>query len=140
MKKFDILPEEGGLRIRVIAATRAGLLSAAVQGAFAAAGPKWVQEDPVLAPVARRQFKIQAADFSSLVVDLLNQAISLASANREAYEDISFSLITDTKAEGELVGRAVRGFDKEIKSANRPGVNVEKNVVGQWQTIISFEI
>ncbi len=140
MKRFDILPHAAKVAVKATASTKAGLLSASLQGMFAAAGPKFKIEDPVKDKTFERPFSVTSKDFSSLLVDVLNAAVASASANRESYEDVSLSLITDTKAEGKFVGRAVSGFDKAIKAATHRDLNVQKNVVGLWETVITFDV
>ncbi|MDD5251285.1 MAG: archease [Patescibacteria group bacterium] len=136
MKKFELQPD---FVARVTASTKAGLLSAAMQGMFTAAKPKWVKEDPVEDQTNRRRFSVTAEDFSTLVVRLLNEALSAAAANRESYEDLSLAFVTDTKVEGEFVGRAVRGFGTPIKTARKTDAKVERNADGQWETVVEFE-
>jgi hypothetical protein len=138
MKKFVIQP--AGDAIKVTASTKAGLISAAVQGMFEAAGPKWVQEDPVKDHNFERPFSVTAENFPKLLLAILNSALAAAAANKESYEDVAFSLITDIKAEGHFVGRAVKGFKSEIKSAQSNAEKIEKNVVLQWETNVNFEM
>ncbi len=140
MKRFEILPHTAGVAVKVAASTKAGLVSAALQGMFAAAGARFRVEDPVKDKTFERPFSVSSKDFASLLVDLLNEAIASAEKNREAYEDLSLSLITDTKAEGKFVGRTVTGFDKAIKGATHRDLNVQKNVVGLWETVITFDV
>ncbi len=140
MKRFEILPHTAGVAVKVAASTKAGLVRAALQGMFAAAGARFRVEDPVKDKTVERPFSVSSKDFASLLVDLLNEAIASAEKNREAYEDLSLSLITDTKAEGKFVGRAVTGFDKAIKGATHRDLNVQKNVVGLWETVITFDV
>lgn len=135
MHRYEILPHTTDVRVRALGSTRAGLLVAALKGMFAAAGPRFTEG----ADRVERPFKIEAPDFASLLVDVLNEAVSLSDANHEAYEDISFSLITDKKAEGVFVDRPVTGFDTRIKAATHIGLDVKKNNEGNWETILTFD-
>ena len=123
MQRYEILPHTADVRVRAIGSTRAGLLVAALKGMFAAAGPRFAESGDRV----ERPFKLEAPDFSSLLVDLLNEAVSLSDEDHEAYEDISFTLITDKKAEGVFVDRPVTGFETQIKAATHHGLDVKKN-------------
>ncbi len=137
MRKFELLEHTADVAVKVLASTKAGLAIAAVQGMFAAAEPRLGAED---APDVKRPFDVSGEDFPSLLVNLLNEAVSLGNLHHERYQDISFALITDKKAEGEFVGKPVAGFGTEIKAATHHDLKVEKNVNGEWETVITFDV
>ncbi len=136
MKRFEILPHTADVRIRAEGSTRPALFVAALQGMFVAAEPEFVGEET---DHASRPFKLAAADFPSLLVDLLNEAIAASDTHREAYDDITFSLATDTKAEGSFLGRPVVRFGTQIKAATHHGLSVQKNDEGNWEATIVFD-
>jgi len=143
MKKFDILPDESGTTVRVIASTKVGLVTAALEGLFAVARPKFVETDAEkrqFADTSARPFSVQAADFKDLVVKLLETAWKEANDRKEAYTGLRFSLITDVKTEGELLGLPITGFDRKIKSAACDSPAVQKNQVGNWEASFSFKV
>ncbi|HWQ99933.1 MAG TPA: archease [Candidatus Methylomirabilis sp.] len=133
MHRFEMLDES---RIRALGTTRAGLFIAALKGMCAATTPRFTEGTERV----ERPFKIEAPDSEALLVAVLNEALSLSNANREAYEDVSFSLITDKKAEGAFVGRPVNGFEMQIKAALHPGLEVKKNDEGSWEAVVTFEM
>jgi hypothetical protein len=132
MKKFEVLPHPSGASLKLRASTRAGLITAALQGTFAAEGARTDEESD---EKLERPFTLAAPDFPHLLASLLDLALSDASANGEAYDDVHFTLITDKKAEGSFVGKHSKGFAKKIASVS-PEMTVEKNVVGEWETTI----
>lgn len=143
VKKYDILPHVGDLRIRVISTTKAGFVSAALEGMFAAAGPKWQEPDEekrALKPESERPFKVEAESFDQLLVDFLNDAIHQASADHEAFVGVRLSFVTDRKIEGAYLGQPIRGFDTEIKAATRHDLKVQKNQLGYWEAMLTFEV
>src|SRR3989344_3563848 len=95
MRKFEILPHTADVAVKVTASTKAGLAIAALQGMFAASKPRIKDED---AADVKHPFSLEAADFPSLLVDLLNEAVAGASDGPKMFRDISFTLITDKKA------------------------------------------
>ena len=131
MKEFEVL--SGGNAIRVRATTRAGLVTAALQGLMAAASPRTSEIDEK----KERPFSVTADDFGQLLADLLTAAARASDANKEAYEDIRFTLITDKKAEGAFVGRPTKGFKTPLKGAKAPP-DVAKNEEGEWETTVTL--
>ena len=89
---------------------------------------------------ARRSFRVEAADWNSLIVDFLNEAIALADENAEVLSEARFSALTDRLAEGEFVGRSVRGFDTEIKAATHYELCVETDERGNLVGTITFDV
>ena len=136
MKRFEILPHTADIRIRAEGSTRPALFVAALQGMFAASGPESAGEK---AEHVSRPFKLSAADFPTLLVDLLNEAIAASDTHREAYDDITFALVTDTKAEGAFLGKPVARFGTQIKAATHHELSVQKNAEGNWEATIVFD-
>ena len=136
MKRFEILPHTADIRIRAEGSTRPALFVAALQGMFAASGPESAGEE---ADHVSRPFKLAATDFPTLLVDLLNEAIAASDTHREAYDDITFALVTDTKAEGAFLGAPVVGFGTQIKAATHHDLSVRKNAEGNWEATIVFD-
>ncbi len=131
MKEFDVL--DGGKAIRVRATTRAGLVTAALQGLMAAAKPRTTEVDEK----TERPFSVASDDFGKLLAALLSEAARASAAHKEAYEDIRFTLITDKKAEGAFVGRPAEGFGSAPKAVPGPA-DVAKNEAGEWETTLSL--
>lgn len=131
MKRFELLPDRKG--VFAAATTRAGLYTAALQGWFGtpeALGGADANDDDTAK--VERQFKLSAPDAVALMQSLLGEAARAAKEHGETYEDVSFTLVTDKKAEGHFVGRkgpapicVLRGVDP-----------IEKNEEGEWVTTI----
>jgi len=131
MKRYELLP--GGTGVHATASTRAGLYTAALQGLFATSESL---ADSDASEKIERPFKLEAADPGELMVALLGEAIKQAASHGDTYDNVSFTLVTDKKAEGAYIGQrgkspAVRGIGKNIV--------IEKNDLGEWDTVIKFE-
>lgn len=131
MKEFELVGKDG---ITVRATTRAGLVTASAQGLMAAAGSR--VSDNLDEPKLERTFSVSAADFNALLVQLLTLAAKSSVDNKEAYEDVRFTLITDKKAEGALVGRPAKGFRTPVATVTLTA-DVAKNEGGEWETTIA---
>ncbi|MBU1033140.1 archease [Patescibacteria group bacterium] len=135
MKKFEIILHEAEVKIKATALTRAGLLNIALEGMYAAAQPQFVEG----AEGVERWFSVEAEEFDLLLIDFLCEALNLSGTNGEAYESVSFSLITDKKAEGTFTGRAVIGFKTQIKTASHKDLEVKKNAQDLWEAVVTFD-
>jgi hypothetical protein len=131
MHRYELIPDEGN--IRIFGSTRAGLLTAAVQGVCAAAEPKPVED----AKDVERSFSVETPDFVTLLDALIAKTISSSQEYTETYREIRFTLVTDKKAEGAFVGRSVSGFGAPISSAKSTQA-VAKNKEGEWETTVAY--
>jgi hypothetical protein len=141
MKKFDILPDKEGKTIRVIASTKVGFVTAALEGMFAVARPRYVEpseEKRAAADTSARPFSVTAGNFKDLMVRFLESAWEFSGRHKEAFAGPRFSLITDIKTEGELLGLPVTGFGRAIKGVVCDSPAVQKNQVGNWEAQITF--
>ena len=132
---FDLLTHEEGDRIKAVGMTRAGLLESALKGMFAAAGAQVPEE----AEETTRPFAIRAADFDGLLAAFLDQALKLSAEHGEAYQAVSFDLITVMEAKGAYVGKRADGFSDPLKNVKREGLKAERNEGGVWEVEIAFE-
>ena len=142
MKKFRIDTESSVSRVRVVASTRAGFMTVALEGMFAASKVLFVETDietRFVAQESERPFKITADDFPHLLATYLEEALKQAKSNNEAYVGLRLSLITDKQAEGAFLGQPVAGFDREIIGVVKQGLKVEKNQLGYWESTITFK-
>lgn len=135
MHRFEILPHTADVRVRALGSTRAGLLVAALKGMFSVAGPKAVEGSDEI----RRSFTLEATDSNALLILLLSTALTQSRAQNETYHDVTFTLITDKKAEGEFVGRPVASFEKLVTGVIGRGIDMKKNNDGNWEVTVTLE-
>lgn len=109
-------------------ATRAGVLISIVKGICSAQGV--VQTDEV--PLTERPFALHKEDFNELAKSFITHVLTSSQQQHETYEDVRFTLITDTKAEGVLIGRHVDVFPKTYSKFNPEGFNIERTIEGPW--------
>lgn len=90
--------------------------------------------------VSVREIKISAPDRTALLIDFLNEVLSLAYVNRESFKKINFKKLNETKLEGELVGNEVDGFGEDIKAATYHEANITQNENGNLKITVVFDI
>jgi len=87
-----------------------------------------------------REIEIMAQDSTALLIDWLNELLSLSHINKEVYTDIKIVKLDDNSLQAEIKGVRVERFNKDIKAATYHEAEVKKNEKGGWETIIVFDI
>lgn len=108
--------------------TRAGVLISIIKGICTAQGV--IQTEDV--PLIERPFALHKEDFNDLSKAFIAHALTTSKGFHETYEDVRFTLITDTKAEGVLIGRHVESFPNTYSKFNPEGFNIERTIEGPW--------
>jgi hypothetical protein len=142
MKQFRISTDPGALEVRVNASTRAGFLTAALEGTMALTLPLYVETDidkRFVAPETEHPFQVAAGSFPAALVGFLNEALKLAREEEKAFVGLRLSLITDKQIEGAFLGQPVTGYGREVGEAIAAGLEVEKNELGYWEAAINFK-
>ncbi len=116
------------------ASTKAGLMTAAIGALAAAMAPSPGPEKEV-----ERAFTLEASDFNGLMEALAQHAIDTGIERKEIYDGVRFSLITATKAVGELLGRPIETRGAHITTA-QVRADVVKDAEGVWTTKIEFSV
>lgn len=135
MRHYELLLDGSPAKVLAVGSTRAALLEAAVQGLFAAAAPRPAEGETT----SERPFDVSAADFESLIVGLLGEALRQSKEHGETYEAVRFTLITDRQAKGAMVGRPAEAFETTFASASREGLEVGRNEEGNWTATIPLK-
>jgi hypothetical protein len=141
MKQFQLLTDGDLPKMRVVASTRAGFMTACLEGVFSLSKPQFSEKDEdarLVNPDSEREFKVQAESFPSLLAAFLNDALKQAQARNEAYVGVRLSLITDKQAEGAFLGQPISGWGRKLRSVIEEGLSVEKNQLGYWESTVSF--
>jgi len=87
----------------------------------------------------KRTVAVQSSDITALLIDTMNEVLSLAQIHRETYPKIFIRKLSKTAIVAELEGMKVEKFEKDIKAVTFHEANVEKKE-GLWKTTIIFDI
>ena len=87
----------------------------------------------------KRTIAVQSSDITALLIDTMNEVLSLAQIHRETYPKIFIRKLSKTAIVAELEGMKVEKFEKDIKAVTFHEANVEKKE-GLWKTTIIFDI
>lgn len=132
MKSHEVSRDKNAVLVAATAGTRAGILTACLQGMFEGAKPSYSGAEQ-----NERPFANEGADFAALLAAVLEAAIASSVAHKEAYSDVQFTLITDKNATGSFIGRAAT-LGVALGKVSREGLAVEKDDNGMWETAVAI--
>ncbi|HHE31797.1 MAG TPA: archease [Chlorobaculum parvum] len=128
------LEHTADLCFEVTAGSFAELLGEALRAMTEWIGPEWGTEQ------VERPFRIDAPDRTAVLVDLLNEALTLSQIHREAYDALLIRSISDKFVEGSFVGKSITGARDEIKAVTYHGAKVEERADGSWIAMVLMDI
>ncbi|NTW53120.1 MAG: archease [Chlorobiaceae bacterium] len=129
-----MLEHTADLSMEVTAGSFAELMGEALRAMTVWVGPEWGVR------AAERPFRVDAPERSVLLVDLLNEALTLSQIHHEGYDDLVIRSIGEGFVEGSFVGRAILGARDEIKAVTYHGARVEELADGSWRAILLMDI
>ena len=132
---YEILPHTADVRLKASGKTPEELFSEALKGMMTIAKPAIKNS----AESARRHISVVSSDQTALLIDFLNEALSLSQINKEAYTSARFSRFSETELEGELEGKSAV-FGEDIKAATYHGAEIIKTGRGGYEVTILFDI
>lgn len=93
-----------------------------------------------LPPKVVRTVAVKSADMTALLVDFLNEALSLAQANKEVYTSVQFVTLHSNVLRAKLSGHRVSSFGEDIKAVTYHEAKVERDQSGTWHAHVVFDI
>jgi SHS2 domain-containing protein len=133
---YKIVEHTADLRMQASGKKPEELFSSALQGAMAFLNPKI----PEKSAAVRHLIKIESPDKTALLVDFLNEALSLSRINKESYDSVIFKKMDESSLEAEISGRKAESFGEDIKAATYHEADMKKNRKGEWETMLIFDI
>ncbi|NTV01849.1 MAG: archease [Chlorobiaceae bacterium] len=131
---FRLIEHTADLCFEVTAGSFGELLEESMRAMTGWTGPVWGTA------VVECRFSVESPGRAVLLVDLLNEALTLSQIHREAYERIEFRCLEERRAEGRFIGRSITGARDEIKAVTYHGAKVERQPDGTWLATILMDI
>jgi SHS2 domain-containing protein len=98
-------------------------------------GPEWGDA------TVTRDFAIEASDRTMLLVDLLNEALTLSQIHHEAYDRLEFRPTGSVLSiEGSFIGRSITGARDEIKAVTCHEASVAQLADDSWKARFLVDI
>lgn len=132
---IDMIPHTADLRMRVSAESVEELFRESLRALMSCMEPQNAGET-----VERRHaIRIWSADPTSLLIDFLNDALTLAIINRETYTDAQFQELGHTELSATLIGIPAE-FGEDIKAVTYHEAEIARRDDGSWSTLLVFDI
>ncbi len=122
------------IRMDVESRSSRGLFKQSLSGMFKFLKPALRKER------VRRSVIVRSPDAAALLVEFLNEALSLAHAKKEAYTSVTFETLSDTELRATLSGRRASSFGEDIKAVTYHEARVECDAAGVWRAHVVFDI
>lgn len=87
-----------------------------------------------------RNIRVQSQDITSLLVDFLNEVLTLSQTNKEVYTEISFKRLDEQEIQAELSGFSVPKFEEDIKAVTYHEADIRKNAEGNLETNLVLDV
>ena len=135
MKKYLNLEHTADLKIRAFGKTKEDVFSNMAVGMFENICEKRaiLKDQPV-----KREIKVKANDLAGLLVEFLNELVTLGDINDEIYTDYRLQ-ISDYRLQGVIRGYKVKGLKMEVKAVTYNELKIEKKK-GKWVAEVVFDI
>lgn len=85
-----------------------------------------------------REISLESLDTTTLLVDFLNEILSLSRANKESYTNIIFYKIQPTGLRAKLFGVSVESFHRDIEAITYHEAEVKQAEDGAWEATIAL--
>lgn len=135
MKKYEILEHKADLKIRAFGKTKEELFLNMLLAVSESLKPETRPGEKII-----HKIKISSPDLPALLVDFLSEALYLAQANKEIYDNVKFIKFTDTELKAELSGQRVERFREDIKAVTYHDLDIHKKKDDTWETTVLFDI
>lgn len=132
---YEILSHTADVRVRVSAPDLKALFEDALHGMFAILEPSATER------AVERTVRVDSADLTALLVDFLNETLSLALTQVESYDRIArFDIDVETCAvSAVLTGHGVTGFGDDVKAVTYHEAELVHGPSG-WETMLVFDV
>src|SRR3989344_6465549 len=129
---YSFLEHTADVRMKVEDGTLPGLFEQALEGMFSFLRPVKRKKE------VQRTIELHAGDATALLVDFLNEALSLAQTHKEAYDAVHFYKLVTHELRAELKGRAAAAFKEDIKAVTYHEAKIERVPKAGWRAHIIF--
>jgi SHS2 domain-containing protein len=75
-----------------------------------------------------------------LLVNFLNQILSLSNINKKVYPKVKILYLSPQKVEAQISGISVGGFDEDVKAVSYHGVKIEEDKNGFLEAPVILDI
>ncbi len=136
MIKYELIPHTADIRLKISGATQEELFTASLQG-MSSILKKDVQIDKL---TESKEIKIKSCDMTSLLIDFLSEVLTASQIQKTVFYKIKFLKLGENELHAIISGTKVNAFCEDIKAVTYHEADVHKNVSGDLETAIVFDI
>ncbi len=138
-KKFEILPNGFGVRMRVRGKTVRELFRNALLGVTSYMSPGATAR-PKSDAREREEISIDTVDMNALLVDFLSKVIARSDMRNAIFTGVTFKKFGENFLSGQLIGVATDRVENEIRAVSYADVDIRKNPkTGLYETMLVLE-
>jgi len=136
MKHYEIVPHTADVGLRVEGTTLEELFNAALQGMsqIIASGTCELKNDVQI------DVSLSSNDATSLLIDFLSDILTQSHVKKVVFCRVEFKILHEKELCARVYGVNVKHFDEDIKAVTYHEADVCKNKLGNWETMIIFDI
>ena len=134
MRSFEFIPHTAEAGIRVQADTLEELYRGALEGMA-----EWLKPGLPRTADKRERMAADSAFQNTLLVDFLIDVLTRSQVGRSVFFDLEMHHLGEERLECTLLGRAVDGFDDDIKAITYHGAGI-RQAGGRYETEVIFDI
>lgn len=133
---YNFLPHTADARMEAEGESLEAVFTDSLKGMLAFMRPRALSR----AEKFKRHIAVSSGDTTSLLVDFLNEVLNLAQTNKETYERVSFTDISETSLSAVVIGTGVESFGEDIKAVTYHEADVRRDESGRWHARLIFDI
>lgn len=136
MMKYELIPHTADVRLKVTGTMQEDLFAAALQGmSYIMKKDVQINKSEVI-----KDIDIKSCDLTSLLIDFLSEVLTASYIQKTVFKEINFLKLNECELHAVIKGIKVDSFDQDIKAVTYHEANVHKNVLGNLETIVVFDL
>lgn len=135
---YEIVEHMADVKIRVWGKTLEEVFTSALRGMNSIMASSFETETGEEG--TEREIEVDSSDRSSLLVDFLNEVLSLSQINKEVYTNVVFGECSETYIQAKLIGTEVEEFDEDIKAVTYHIAELKENENHELEATLVLDI
>ena len=132
------LPHTADIRMSIEAVSLPSLFSLSLKGMAEILKDNGCEQH--ISSTLKETISLEATDTTCLLIDFLSEALSLSYIHKSIFCHANIVELSENHIQAVISGFEIDTYDEEIKAVTYHEAAVIKNEVGNWHTIIVFDI
>lgn len=137
MKNFIIKAHTADIRLHLEASSLEELFAVALIGMAAIIKPNSCTNSNL---IIKKEIWLQSIDTTALLIDFMSDVLTQSHINKAIFCNVTLSQLSKTSIHATILGEPVENFDEDIKAVTYHEADVKKNMLGNYETVIVFDI